>query len=94
MENQYQVCCYTTGQTLSPLPLYLLSLSLSIPHSHSLSLSLGNHDVYRLQAGSEEERDQWIHSIAATISQGTAYDAFQQRKRQITSVQGLELPGL
>ncbi|CAI8018928.1 Cytohesin-3 [Geodia barretti] len=53
----------------------------------------GNHDVYRLQAGSEEERDQWIQSISATISQGTVYDAFQQRKRRITSVQGLDLPG-
>ena len=57
-------------------------------HTHT-----GNHDVYRLQAVSEEEREQWIQSIAATISQGTVYDAFQQRKRRVTSVQGLDLPG-
>lgn len=47
--------------------------------------------MYRLQAGSEEERDQWIQSIEAAISQDSVYDAFQQRKRRITSVQGLEL---
>ena len=62
-------------------------------HTHTHTQT-GNHDVYRLQAGSEEERDQWIQSIKAAISQGSVYDAFQQRKRKIASVQGLELPGL
>lgn len=52
----------------------------------------GNHDVYRLLAGSDEEREQWMHCIEASI-QGSVYDAFQQKKRRIISVQGLELPG-
>ena len=53
----------------------------------------GNHDVYRLQAGSEDEREAWMRCITASIHQDSVYDTFQQRKRRITSVQGLELPG-
>ena len=65
------------------------------PNILSLSVSLsGNHDAYRLLASTDEERDQWIQSIKAAITQGSVYDAFQQRKRRITSVQGLQLPGL
>ena len=43
---------------------------------------------------SEEEAEEWIMSIKASIKKDSVYDAFQQRKRRITSVQGLELPGL
>ena len=53
----------------------------------------GNHEFYRLQAGSEEEAEAWLKCIEASIQQDSVYDAFNQRKRRITSVQGLELPG-
>ena len=53
----------------------------------------GNHEFYRLQAGSEDEAVEWMRCIEASIQQDSVYDAFNQRKRRITSVQGLELPG-
>ena len=53
----------------------------------------GNHEFYRLQAGSPEEAESWMRCIEASIGQDSVYDVFQQRKRRITSVQGLELPG-
>ncbi len=68
-------------------------LCLTYTHTHTHTPP-GNHDVYRLQAGSDEEREEWVRCIAASIHQDSIYDSFQQRKRRITSVQGLELPGL
>lgn len=59
---------------------------------HNLFL-LGNHEFYRLQAATEEEAVEWMRCIEASIQQDSVYDAFNQRKRRITSVQGLELPG-
>jgi len=53
----------------------------------------GNHDVYRLQAASEEDVEEWIACIQASIQQESVFDAFEQRKQRIASVQGLELPG-
>ena len=53
----------------------------------------GNHEFYRLQAANEDEAVEWMRCIQASIQQDSVYDAFNQRKRRITSVQGLELPG-
>ena len=58
-----------------------------------LNILPGNHVFYRLQAGSEDEAVEWMRCIEASIQQDSVYDAFNQRKRRITSVQGLELPG-
>ena len=58
-----------------------------------LTILSGNHEFYRLQAGTEEEAVEWMRCIEASIQQDSVYDAFNQRKRRITSVQGLELPG-
>ena len=61
--------------------------------SLSLSLSLsGNHDVYRLQAGSAEERDEWIKCIDVNLRHGSVYDNMTQRRRKITGIQGLDIP--
>ena len=56
-------------------------------------LPSGNHEFYRLQATGADEAETWLKCIEASIGQDSVYDAFQQRKRRITSVQGLELPG-
>ena len=53
----------------------------------------GNHELYRLQAMDEDDCREWMRCIEANIQEDTVYDNFHQRKRKITSVQGLELPG-
>ena len=54
----------------------------------------GNHELYRLQALDEDDCLEWMRCIEANIqSSDTVYDTFNQKKRKITSVQGLELPG-
>ncbi len=58
-----------------------------------MCVCVGNHEFYRLQTGGPEEAEEWVRCIEASIGQDSVYDAFQQRKRRITSVQGLELPG-
>jgi hypothetical protein len=60
---------------------------------HYIFSSPGNHEFYRLQAANEDEAVEWMRCIQASIQQDSVYDAFNQRKRRITSVQGLELPG-
>ncbi len=63
-------------------------LLLSFEHTR-----LGNHEFYRLQTAGPEEAESWLRCIEASIGQDSVYDAFQQRKRRITCVTGLELPG-
>lgn len=53
----------------------------------------GNHELYRLQAMDDEDCTEWKRCIEINIQPDTVYDTFNQRKRRITSVQGLELPG-
>jgi len=53
----------------------------------------GNHELYRLQATSEDDCSAWMRCIEANIQPDTVYDTFNQRKRRIASVQGLMLPG-
>ena len=45
-----------------------------------------------LQASGPEEAELWMKCIEASIISDTVYDTFQERKKKITSVQGLELP--
>ena len=82
--NKYLAPSLSTFTSLS-LFVYVLSLSLS------LSLS-GNHDVYRLQAGSVEERDEWMKCIDVNLRHGSVYDNMTQRRRKITGIQGLDIP--
>eukprot|EP00731_Ephydatia_muelleri_P028390 Em0020g34a len=55
----------------------------------------GNHDSYRLQAPSEDEQKEWILAINDAISTLNENDSVQQRKKRILSaVKGLDLPGM
>jgi len=43
----------------------------------------GKHNVYRMSAATPEEKDSWIKSISASISQNPFYDILQQRKKKV-----------
>jgi cytohesin len=52
----------------------------------------GNHDIYRLVAGSVEERDEWMKCIDVNLRHGSIYDSMTQKRRKITGIQGLDIP--
>jgi len=43
----------------------------------------GKHTVYRMSASTEEEKDDWIKCIQASISTNPFYDMMSQRKRKV-----------
>ncbi|XP_027897552.1 cytohesin-2-like [Xiphophorus couchianus] len=43
----------------------------------------GKHQFYRLNAASEEERDDWISAIRASITKDPFYDLVSMRKRKV-----------
>lgn len=42
----------------------------------------GKHSVYRMSAGSEEERDAWVKCLTASISHSPFYELLASRKKQ------------
>ena len=42
----------------------------------------GKHCVYRMSAGSEEERDSWVKCLSASISHSPFYELLASRKKQ------------
>ena len=51
----------------------------------NLSLHAGNHEVYRIQAQNENEKELWMKNISACIHRSPVIDLLQQR-RQAASV--------
>uniref|UniRef100_T2M6C3 Cytohesin-2 n=1 Tax=Hydra vulgaris TaxID=6087 RepID=T2M6C3_HYDVU len=47
----------------------------------------GHHDIYRICASSNEERDDWIKSIKNSITRDPFYDMLQTRKKKATHKQ-------
>uniref|UniRef100_A0A671XYZ6 Cytohesin 3 n=1 Tax=Sparus aurata TaxID=8175 RepID=A0A671XYZ6_SPAAU len=45
----------------------------------------GNHVVYRISAPTQEEKEEWIKSIKASISRDPFYDMLATRKRRIAN---------
>ena len=44
----------------------------------------GHHDIYRICASSNDERDDWIKSITSSITRDPFYDMLQARKNKAT----------
>ncbi|XP_065193807.1 cytohesin-1-like [Sycon ciliatum] len=47
----------------------------------------GHHNVYRIQAATAEEKDEWIKCIRASISRDPFYEMLQTRKKKATHQQ-------
>lgn len=65
----------------------VLLVQLDIRNLLSTIVLTGHHNVYRIQAASTEEKDEWMKCIRASISRDPFYEMLQNRKKKATHQQ-------